>query len=83
MNQTLLKNSIGWVGVGCVLAAFMLTTFEVISAKDLWYGVLNSAGAVGIIISSLAKKDLQPVALNVVWLVVAIIGIIRTLFSVS
>lgn len=70
---------IGWVGVLLILLAFALTTFGVINAKDIAYGLLNFSGALGIIISSYTKKDFQPVALNIVWLLVAIIAIIRSI----
>ena len=70
---------IGWVGVLVILLAFILTTFGIISAKDIAYGLLNFFGALGIVISSYTKKDFQPVILNIVWLLVAIVGIIRSL----
>jgi hypothetical protein len=73
------KDVIGWVGVLLILVAFTFTTFGVINAKDIAYGVLNFTGALGIVISSYAKKDFQPVILNVVWLFIAAVGIIRSL----
>lgn len=73
------KDIAGWVGVILVLLAFILTTFGLISPKDILYGVLNGIGALGIIASSYQKKDFQPIALNAVWLLVAIIGIVRAL----
>lgn len=73
------EDIVGWVGVLLILTAFTLTTLELISVKTLAYGLLNFAGALGIIISSYAKKDFQPVILNVIWLIVAMIGIIRSL----
>jgi hypothetical protein len=73
------KDIIGWVGVLLILTAFILTTFGIINATNTAYGILNFSGALGIIISSYAKKDFQPVMLNVVWFLVAIVGIIRSL----
>lgn len=70
---------VGWVGVLLILSAFILTTFGIINAKDIAYGLLNFVGALGIMISSYAKKDYQPVILNIVWLLVAAVGIIRSL----
>jgi hypothetical protein len=75
------ENIAGWLGVILVLAAFILTTFGVISPKDILYGILNGLGALGIIASSYQKKDFQPIALNAVWLIVAGIGIIRVLLA--
>lgn len=76
MNQ---KDMSGWIGVLLILTAFALTTFGVIDAENVAYGILNFVGALGIIISSYAKKDFQPVILNIAWLLVATIGIIRSL----
>jgi branched-subunit amino acid ABC-type transport system permease component len=73
------KDVIGWAGVLLILAAFTLTTFGIINVKDVAYGVLNFFGALGIIISSYTKKDFQPVILNAIWLLVAVVGIIRSL----
>lgn len=70
---------VGWAGVSFILLAFTLTTFGVIDAKDIGYGILNLFGALGIIVSSYAKKDFQPVILNIIWLLVATISIIRSL----
>ena len=73
------KDIIGWIGVLLILAAFTLATFSIVDAKDTIYGVLNLIGALGIIISSYAKNDFQPIILNAIWLLVAAIGIIRSL----
>lgn len=71
---------IGWIGVVLILVAFTLTTFGVINADNIAYGILNFTGALGIILSSYAKKDFQPVILNIAWLLIAAVGIIRSLF---
>lgn len=76
-----MKNILGWLGVACILIAFILTTFNVITPTDVAYGILNALGAAGIIVSSSMKKDYQPVVLNTVWLIVALIGLIRAMFS--
>jgi len=73
------KDIVGWFGVLMILLAFSLSTFDVIDTKSTIYGVMNITGALGIIISSYAKKDFQPVILNVVWLFVAVVGIIRSI----
>lgn len=70
MNQM-----IGWIGVGIILVAYIGVTFGILDPSDVGYGVLNGCGAIGIIVSSLVKRDFQPVVLNIVWLVVAMIGL--------
>lgn len=75
-----MKQIIGWIGVALILGAYGMNVFAVLSASDLVYGVINLLGATCIIISSYAKKDFQPVVLNTAWLIIALIGIIRSLF---
>lgn len=80
-NKNVARGIAGWAGISLVLIAFILTTFKVIAVEDLLYGALNGLGAIGIIISSLAKRDFQPVVLNIVWLIVALFGVIRSLVA--
>lgn len=70
------KQLLGWVGVACILTAYILNSFGVIASGHVAYALLNMAGSAGIIVSSYAKKDVQPIFLNVVWLIVAAIGLI-------
>lgn len=69
----------GWYGVTAILVAYTLVSFEVLETDTLLYQLLNLTGALGIIITSLTKKDTQPVVLNVVWACVALIAITRML----
>ena len=75
-----MKQVTGWIGVTLILAAYTFNVFGILAASDFAYGILNLLGASGVIISSLAKKDYQPMVLNAVWLVVALVGIIRGFF---
>ena len=70
---------IGWVGVSLILIAYIGITFSVIQPETFLYACINFIGALGIIISSYAKRDFQPVVLNVIWLAVAVIGIIKSI----
>jgi len=71
------KNYIGWYGVLAILLAYILVSFSVIVTKSVAYQLLNLTGAVGIVIEAAAKKDAQPVALNIVWATIAVIALIR------
>jgi hypothetical protein len=75
-----LKEILGWIGVLFILVAYTLVTLEIIKPSDIAYSAMNLLGAVGIIVSSYKKRDFQPVLLNGVWIVVAIIGIVRSIF---
>lgn len=73
-----MKQILGWIGVSLILLAYALNMFQILDVTHVIYGMLNLLGAIGIIISSYAKRDFQPVLLNVIWLVVALFGIIRS-----
>jgi len=68
---------VGWIGVLLILIAYFLITFGYTNPENILFGLMNLFGAIGIIISSYSKKDFQPVALNAVWLLIAIIGIVN------
>lgn len=72
-------NIFGWLGVLAILAAYALITFEAVTATDILYNSLNAFGALGIIWSSFYKEDMQPIALNIVWLLIAIFGVTQSL----
>ena len=71
---------IGWYGAFAILGAYILNSFEIISATDLIYQFLNATGAVGIVIVSWIKRAYQPMALNLIWSIIGFIALLRLLF---
>jgi len=70
----------GWYGVFAILSAYALNRFGIISAHDSFlYQILNLTGSFGIVVSSYARRDFQPVILNIVWLLIALIGLAKVL----
>jgi len=59
---------------------FVWAYLELTDGTSYFRRVLGVAILLAVIISSLAKKDYQPMVLNAVWLVVALVGIIRGFF---
>ena len=53
-----------------------MATFSVISANSLLFMGMNLVGAIGIALDAWEDKNIQPVALNIVWAVIAVIGIV-------
>lgn len=76
-NQT---ESLGWVGVGLILASYLGNVFGWWSAESIWYLLANLFGSVLLIIEAKRVKNWQPVVLNVVWLLVALVGIARSIW---
>ncbi|MDP3985737.1 MAG: hypothetical protein Q8P82_03150 [bacterium] len=74
-------NSIfGWYGMGAILFGFAAVSFGVLRPFDVWYQILNSTGAVALIIHEGSQRDYAPTILNIVWLTIAVIGLLRIVF---
>jgi hypothetical protein len=69
-------NVLGWIGVSFILAAYALNNFQILSTETDIYRLLNLVGSIAIIIETVSKKDWQPVVLNIVWALVALIGLL-------
>lgn len=70
---------LGWYGVLVILLGYCLISFGFVTSGSVLYQVLNLTGALGIITETLAKKDYQPTALNIVWAAIAIVALARIL----
>lgn len=70
---------IGWYGVVAIIGAYFFLSFGLLAADTVAYQVLNATGALAIIIHSIFKKDFQPLVLNIIWIVIALIGIFQAL----
>jgi hypothetical protein len=69
------------IGVSLILLAFILTTFKYISDTSKFYFVLNIIGGVLACYGSMLLNSLPFVILEGTWALVALIGLIRTLFK--
>lgn len=76
MNNKRFIEVAGWFGVVLILLAYSLNIFGAIDSRSTLYQALNAVGAIGIIIDGVGKKDMQPVVLNIVWLVIAVIAVL-------
>lgn len=70
------SEALGWIGVILVLTAYALTVFQVIPGNSLLFMGLNLVGAIGIAIDAYEDRNIQPVALNIIWAVIAVVGIV-------
>lgn len=75
MKQKIIELS-GWYGAAAILAAYALLSFGVLSAHGYAYQLLNLTGAAGIVAVSLAKRAYQPAALNIVWVIIAVVALV-------
>lgn len=72
---------LGWYGVAAILGAYVLVSFDIVTVHGYAYQLLNFTGALGIVIETTSKKDKQPAVLNIVWLLVALVAIIKLMIS--
>lgn len=68
---------LGWAGVAFVLGSYFLLAAGIIDGNSWIYHALVLAGSVFIIIISYIKRVFQPVVLNVVLAVFALVALIR------
>lgn len=78
MKQKLLQ-LFGWLGMILILGAYFLVSFDFLSADSIWYQGMNIVGSIGIVFETLSKKDYQPAVLNIAWILIAIISLMKIL----
>lgn len=77
MHNLFMISAIGWLGTVLVLSAYYLVTSERLKPNDDRYDWINLVGATCISINVLYNHALPAVALNAVWALVAIEGLLR------
>jgi fluoride ion exporter CrcB/FEX len=79
----LLFNLAGWYGAMATLSAYMLISFEVLKPIDLTYQFLNLSGAIGLGLICYYKRTYQPLFVNIVWGVIAILAIANIVMYIN
>lgn len=80
-HKRLFAETAGWYGTGAIVLAYLLVSFNVISADSATYQLLNLTGALGIVAIAVAKKVTQSIVLNLFWAAIALIALIRLAIS--
>ena len=69
--------TIGWLGAAAVLAAYALTSLSVVRPDSGTSLALNVAGAAGIALASWKQRAYQSVLVNVIWLLIGAVTVIK------
>ena len=77
LNQSNFLEIIGWAGTIMILLAYGLSSLSYIDVKTKRYQYLNLFGALGIMIISFYKGVYQPAILNLIWSLIALMGLIK------
>ncbi|MBI4167648.1 MAG: hypothetical protein HY515_01690 [Candidatus Aenigmarchaeota archaeon] len=78
-----IKNSlglIGWYGAFAIVLAYSLISFSLVKSDNILYQLLNLTGAISLLAETMSKKDYQPAAINVVWIIISILALVKILF---
>lgn len=77
-----LFETIGWIGMVMILTAYALANFHILSVDTITYQLLNIIGSFGIILVSYLRRNYQPMVLNIVWMIIGVISLVKIfLFS--
>jgi len=68
----------GWYGTLAILIAYALNSFEVLSAHDRTYQLLNLTGGLGVAWVCWRKRTWQAFWLEAVWATVAATSLVRS-----
>ncbi len=80
MTQKRLFSEIaGWYGIAAILGAYMCVSLGIFDGTSMSYQLLNLTGAIGVIIVSIEKRVKQTLVLNLVWVVIAGVGLLRSI----
>lgn len=72
-----LTDLIGIIGVFVIIVAYMLLQLEKMEAKDLSFSVLNTLGALLIIISLMYDWNLASFLMESIWMLISLYGILK------
>jgi len=68
---------IGWIGFILIVSAYLLLTIRYLDISSAVYHLMNLAGALCLLVNAKHKEAKPLFWLNVVWSLVAVIGLIK------
>lgn len=78
---SLLIEIVGWIGTILILMAYLLLTRKNLASSSKLYHILNLIGGAGIVVEAVSNGAYPPAALNIVWGIIAVYGILRLVRS--
>jgi hypothetical protein len=70
-------NSIGWIGVALILFAYSLLSLGIIVGQSYTFQVMMLIGSLAIALEAWYKRDMQPMVLNIIFMVISLCAIVR------
>ena len=75
MKKSVVSEIVGGISTSIILIAYALLNFDYITGPSLPYQLMNFVGSIGIAYSAFTKKASQPMILNIIWAIAAMIAI--------
>jgi len=67
----------GWLGMSLIILAYFLLSIKKLKPSSIFYNLLNFGGASGILINTFMTKSWPSVALNAIWMGIAIYSVAK------
>ena len=83
MNNTILIDVAGWVGVAVFLVAYALVSTRKLEGDSIVYQLLNVVGGVLLVVNSIYYRALPSVGVNVAWIGIAAYAMARKRLSIQ
>ena len=72
---------LGNIGVFLIILSYLLLQLDKVKSSNLFYSVMNFLGALLVIISLLENFNMSALIIEVFWVIISIIGIVRYLVN--
>ena len=69
---------IGWVGFTLIIGAYLFVTLKLLDVSSTTYHLMNLSGALCMVVNAKHKEAKPLFWLNVVWSLIAVIGLIQS-----
>lgn len=81
MDYKLLIDVTGWVGSIFVVIAYFSVSYDKFKISPFSYQLLNAAGSMCLVINTVYYHAFPSASVNVIWLVIALVALIRIRLS--
>ena len=68
---------VGWMGAALILSAYLLLSMGKVTGQSVTYQAMNAVGAAGFIVNGWWHGAIPNTALNVVWMIIAAVALMR------
>jgi hypothetical protein len=76
-------NIIGFLGAGAIVTAYALLQFGRLQARQRRYSAMNALGAALILISLAVEPNWPSIAIESFWLLISVVGLVRSIKPVQ